>query len=77
MHKQLEEFYYLLENNKIKEAEDFISNSLLSNPDDVLLLNNYGTVLLLKNDFSNAIINFKKVMIVFIYLDSQHLADLK
>ena len=62
MHKQLEEFYYLLENNKIKEAEDFISNSLLSNPDDVLLLNNYGTVLLLKNDFSNAIINFKKVI---------------
>jgi len=62
LHKQLEEFYYLLENNKIKEAEDFISNSLLSNPDDVLLLNNYGTVLLLKNDFSNAIINFKKVI---------------
>lgn len=62
MHKQLEEFYYLLENNKIKEAEDFISNSLLSNPDDVLLLNNYGLVLLQKNDFSNAIINFKKVI---------------
>ena len=62
MHKELEEFYYLLENNKIKEAEEFISNSLLSNPDDVLLLNNYGTVLLLKNDFSNAITNFKKVI---------------
>ena len=62
MHKQLEEFYYLLESNKLKEAEEFISNSLLSNPDDVLLLNNYGTVLLLKNDFSNAIINFKKVI---------------
>ena len=62
MRKQLEEFYYLLENNKIKEAEDFISNSLLSNPDDVLLLNNYGLVLLQKNDFSNAIINFKKVI---------------
>ena len=62
MHKQLEEFYYLLEKNKIKEAEDFISNSLLSNPDDVLLLNNYGLVLLQKNDFSNAIINFKKVI---------------
>jgi protein O-GlcNAc transferase len=62
LHKQLEEFYYLLEKNKIKEAEDFISNSLLSNPDDVLLLNNYGLVLLQKNDFSNAIINFKKVI---------------
>lgn len=62
MHKQLEEFYYLLESNKLKEAEEFISNSLLSNPDDVLLLNNYGIVLLLKNDFSNAIINFKKVI---------------
>lgn len=62
MHKELEEFYYLLENNKLKEAEEFISNSLLSNPDDVLLLNNYGTVLLLKNDFSNAITNFKKVI---------------
>ena len=62
MNKQLEEFYYLLESNKLKEAEEFISNSLLSNPDDVLLLNNYGTVLLLKNDFSNAIINFKKVI---------------
>jgi predicted O-linked N-acetylglucosamine transferase (SPINDLY family) len=62
LHKELEEFYYLLENNKIKEAEEFISNSLLSNPDDVLLLNNYGTVLLLKNDFSNAITNFKKVI---------------
>ena len=62
MHKQLEEFYYLLESNKLKEAEEFISNSLLSNPDDALLLNNYGTVLLLKNDFSNAIINFKKVI---------------
>jgi predicted O-linked N-acetylglucosamine transferase (SPINDLY family) len=62
LHKELEEFYYLLENNKLKEAEEFISNSLLSNPDDVLLLNNYGTVLLLKNDFSNAITNFKKVI---------------
>ena len=62
MYKELEEFYYLLENNKIKEAEEFISNSLLSKPDDILLLNNYGTVLLLKNDFSNAIINFKKVI---------------
>jgi len=62
LHKQLEEFYYLLESNKLKEAEEFISNSLLSNPDDVLLLNNYGTVLLLKNDFSNAITNFKKVI---------------
>ena len=62
MHKQLEEFYYLLESNKLKEAEEFISNSLLSNPDDALLLSNYGTVLLLKNDFSNAIINFKKVI---------------
>ena len=62
MHKQLEEFYYLLESNKLKEAEEFISNSLLSNPGDALLLNNYGTVLLLKNDFSNAIINFKKVI---------------
>ena len=54
MYKDLEEFYYLLENNKLKEAEEFISNSLLSKPDDLLLLNNYGTVLLLKNDFSNA-----------------------
>jgi protein O-GlcNAc transferase len=62
LNKQLEEFYYLLESNKLNEAEEFISNSLLSNPDDVLLLNNYGTVLLLKNDFSNAIINFKKVI---------------
>jgi len=62
LHKQLEEFYYLLESNKLKEAEEFISNSLLSNPDDALLLSNYGTVLLLKNDFSNAIINFKKVI---------------
>jgi protein O-GlcNAc transferase len=62
LHKELEEFYYLLENNKLKEAEEFISNSLLSNPDDLLLLNNYGTVLLLKNDFSNAITNFKKVI---------------
>ena len=62
MHKELEEFYYLLENNKLKEAEEFISNSLLSKPDDLLLLNNYGTVLLLKNDFSNAITNFKKVI---------------
>ena len=62
MHKELEEFYYLLENNKLKEAEEFISNSLLSKPDDPLLLNNYGTVLLLKNDFSNAITNFKKVI---------------
>ena len=62
MNKELEEFYYLLESNKLKEAEEFISNSLLSNPDDVLLLNNYGTVLLLKNDFSNAITNFKKVI---------------
>ena len=62
MHKQLEEFYYLLESNKLNEAEEFISNSLLSNPDDVLLLNKYGTVLLLKNDFSSAITNFKKVI---------------
>ena len=62
MHKELEEFYYLLESNKLKEAEELISNSLLSNPDDFLLLNNYGTVLLLKNDFSNAITNFKKVI---------------
>jgi predicted O-linked N-acetylglucosamine transferase (SPINDLY family) len=62
LHKELEEFYYLLENNKLKEAEEFISNSLLSKPDDPLLLNNYGTVLLLKNDFSNAITNFKKVI---------------
>jgi protein O-GlcNAc transferase len=62
LNKELEEFYYLLESNKLKEAEEFISNSLLSNPDDVLLLNNYGTVLLLKNDFSNAITNFKKVI---------------
>ena len=62
MHKELEEFYYLLENNKLKEAEEFISNSLLLKPDDLLLLNNYGTVLLLKNDFSNAITNFKKVI---------------
>ncbi len=62
MHKELEEFYYLLESNKLKEAEELISNSLLSNPNDFLLLNNYGTVLLLKNDFSNAITNFKKVI---------------
>ena len=62
MNKELEEFYYLLESNKLKEAEELISNSLLSNPDDFLLLNNYGTVLLLKNDFSNAITNFKKVI---------------
>jgi predicted O-linked N-acetylglucosamine transferase (SPINDLY family) len=62
LHKELEEFYYLLESNKLKEAEELISNSLLSNPDDFLLLNNYGTVLLLKNDFSNAITNFKKVI---------------
>jgi len=62
LHKELEEFYYLLESNKLKEAEELISNSLLSNPDDLLLLNNYGTVLLLKNDFSNAITNFKKVV---------------
>jgi predicted O-linked N-acetylglucosamine transferase (SPINDLY family) len=62
LNKELEEFYYLLESNKLKEAEEFISNSLLSNPDDVLLLNNYGTVLLLKNNFSNAITNFKKVI---------------
>ena len=62
MHKELEEFYSLLDNNKIKEAEEFISNSLLSKPDDILLLNNYGTVLLLKNDFFNAIANFKKVI---------------
>ena len=62
MHKELEEFYYLLENNKLKEAEEFITNSLFSKPDDFLLLNNYGTVLLLRNDFSNAITNFKKVI---------------
>jgi tetratricopeptide (TPR) repeat protein len=62
LHKELEEFYFLLENNKIKEAEEFISNSLLSKPGDILLLNNYGTVLLLKNDFFNAIANFKKVI---------------
>jgi predicted O-linked N-acetylglucosamine transferase (SPINDLY family) len=62
LHKELEEFYYLLESNKLKEAEELISNSLLSNPNDFLLLNNYGTVLLLKNDFSNAITNFKKVI---------------
>jgi predicted O-linked N-acetylglucosamine transferase (SPINDLY family) len=62
LHKELEEFYYLLENKKLKEAEEFISNSLLSKPDDPLLLNNYGTVLLLKNDFCNAITNFKKVI---------------
>ena len=62
MYKELEKFYYLLESNKLKEAEELISNSLLSNPDDFLLLNNYGTVLLLKSDFSNAITNFKKVI---------------
>lgn len=62
MNKELEEFYYLLESNKLKEAEELIFNSLLANPDDFLLLNNYGTVLLLKNDFSNAITNFKKVI---------------
>jgi predicted O-linked N-acetylglucosamine transferase (SPINDLY family) len=62
LYKDLEEFYYLLENKKLKEAEEFISNCLLSKPDDYLLLNNYGTVLLLKNDFSNAITNFKKII---------------
>lgn len=62
MNNNLENFYHLLESNKIKEAELEILSFLSSSPDDFLLLNNYGTVLSLKNDLLGAINQFKKVL---------------
>ena len=62
MNKDLENFYHLLNSRKIVEAELEILKLLSSNPDDFLLLNNYGTVLSLKNDSLGAINQFKKVI---------------
>ena len=62
MNKDLENFYHFLNSRKIKEAELEILKLLSSNPDDFLLLNNYGTVLSLKNDSLGAINQFKKVI---------------
>ena len=62
MDKDLENFYHLLKSNKIKEAELEILKLLSSSPEDFLLLNNYATILSLKNNFLGAINQFKKVI---------------
>ena len=51
-----------MESSRIEEAELEILKLLSKDPDNFLLLNNYGIVLSFKNDFLGAINQFKKVI---------------